>query len=258
MLSKNKIKQINSLELKKNRDKEGLFVAEGDKLVSELLAVFHCETLVATRRWLDKAGLERFSHTIEEIVETETVDEIKKISQLSTPSEVLGVFRKTQHIFSSERCFSGEALVLALDAVQDPGNLGTIIRIADWFGISDVVCSKDTADVFNPKTVQSTMGAIARVRVHYTDLLPFIDECLAHGLPVYGTFLDGDNIYSERLTRGGVVVMGNEGKGVSPTVEAAVTHKLSIPCFPAGAATSESLNVAVATAIVCSEFRRRL
>jgi TrmH family RNA methyltransferase len=146
-------------------------------------------------------------------------------------------------------------LVLALDRVQNPGNLGTIIRLADWFGISDIVCSEDTADCFNPKVVQATMGAILRVRVHYTNLAKWLGE--QRGVKVYGTFLEGENIYSMALDKNGVIVMGNEGQGVSSEVAAKVSHKLLIPPYPADRCGSESLNVAVATAVICSEFRRR-
>ena len=148
-------------------------------------------------------------------------------------------------------------LILALDGVQDPGNMGTILRIADWFGIREVVCSEHTADCFNPKVVQATMGAIARVRVHYLPLTEWLAQAVQAGVSVYGTFLDGETIYDAPLTTGGIVVMGSEGKGVSAQVAALVTHRLYIPSFPAGVPTSESLNVATATAIVCSEFRRR-
>ena len=150
-----------------------------------------------------------------------------------------------------------EELVLALDEVQNPGNLGTIVRLADWFGIGDIVCSPGTADCFNPKVVQATMGAILRVRVHYTDLPRFLAEAAGRGTPVYGTFLEGDNIYDAPLTRGGIVVMGNEGRGVTPETARTVTRKLFIPPYPADRHGSESLNVAMATGIVCAEFRRR-
>ncbi len=148
-------------------------------------------------------------------------------------------------------------LVLALDDVQDPGNLGTIMRIADWFGIKDIFCSKGTADIYNPKAVQATMGAISRVKIHYTELAKEIAS-LPASVPVYGTFLEGDIIYDTELSGNGVIIMGNEGNGISREVGKTINRKLYIPNWPAGAATSESLNVAIATAIVCAEFRRRL
>jgi TrmH family RNA methyltransferase len=148
-------------------------------------------------------------------------------------------------------------LILALDSVQDPGNMGTIIRIADWFGIKNIVCSTTTVDVYNSKTVQSTMGALARVAVHYVDLVEFLKQCRNCDYPIYGTFLDGESIYTKKLSSHGVIVMGNEGKGVSKEVASEIGEKLLIPSYPVDVVTSESLNVAVATAIVCSEFRRR-
>jgi TrmH family RNA methyltransferase len=144
---------------------------------------------------------------------------------------------------------------LALDRVQNPGNLGTIIRLADWFGISDIICSEDTADCFNPKVVQATMGAILRVHVHYINLAAWLKN--QHDTKIYGTFLEGENIYSAQLDKSGVIVMGNEGQGISAEVAATVSHKLLIPPYPADRSGSESLNVAVATAVICSEFRRR-
>ena len=148
-----------------------------------------------------------------------------------------------------------QELSLALDGVQDPGNLGTIIRIADWFGITHIYCSQDTADVYNPKVVQATMGSIARVKVEYGNLLALV-ESLPADVPVYGTLLDGDNIYQQQLENRGLIVMGNEGKGISPALAKKVNRRLLIPNFPEGRATADSLNVAIATAITCSEFRR--
>ena len=182
--------------------------------------------------------------------------------------ELRGSHLKVRKIFALEGVFAGpevetvaprdmERLTLALDDVQNPGNLGTIVRLADWFGIADIVCSEASADCFNPKVVQATMGAILRVRVHYTDLGAFLHDAGAAGLPVYGTFLEGENIYGTTLTEEGVVVMGNEGRGISQAAARAVTHKLFIPPYPADRRGSESLNVAMATGIVCSEFRRR-
>ncbi|HEY5590199.1 MAG TPA: RNA methyltransferase, partial [Paludibacter sp.] len=148
-------------------------------------------------------------------------------------------------------------LSLALDDVQDPGNLGTILRIADWFGISDVFCSEYTADAYSPKTVQATMGALARVKIHSVNLAEFLQNC-SDILPIYGTLMNGENIYNKTLTQQGIIVMGNEGNGISATIEKFVSERLLIPNFPAGQVTSESLNVGVATALVCGEFRRRV
>lgn len=247
MLSKNKIKYIRSLEQKKNRKEEKVFVAEGHKLVGDLLGYFPCLLLVATAEWLS-------SHPhiqANEVIEV-TEEELSRASLQKAPQEVLAVFKQPAYPFRPE--VMETTLCLALDGIQDPGNLGTIIRIADWFGIEDIFCSVGTADVFNPKTVQATMGALARVRVHYCNLTQLIKSLKE--IPVYGTFLNGNIIYSESLSSHGLIVMGNEGKGVSPEVEQLINRKLYIPNYPQERETSESLNVAIATAIVCSEFRR--
>ena len=250
MLSKNDIKNIKSLELKKFRDEKRLFVAEGHKLVGELLGVFKCVLLVATQEWLGS-----HSRIPADRIEAVTPDELKRASLLRAPQDVLGVFCIPAYSQTMKEAAS-DNLVLALDDVQDPGNLGTIIRLADWFGIKDIFCSRGTADIYNPKAVQATMGAIARVRIHYTDLAKEL-TALPDSVPVYGTFLEGDIIYDTTLSANGVIIMGNEGNGISKEVGKTVNRKLFIPAWPAGAATSESLNVAIATAIVCSEFRRR-
>jgi TrmH family RNA methyltransferase len=153
---------------------------------------------------------------------------------------------------------ASDGLILALDTIQDPGNLGTIVRVADWFGIEDIVCTNETADIFAPKAVQATMGAIARVRVHYTDLTHWLSQARSQGKPVYGTFLDGENIYGKALSDNGIIVMGNEGNGISASIAEEVTERLFIPPYPSDRETSESLNVAMATGIICAEFRRRL
>ncbi len=254
MISKNKIKYIHSLELKKNRNKEGKFVAEGHKVVGDLLTLQTADLIIATADWLH--GKHFGAET--EVIEV-TEEELKKVSFLQHPQQVLAVFRQAPHALkdmADELRPKGYELSLALDGVQDPGNLGTIIRIADWFGISHIYCSEDTADVYNPKVVQATMGSIARVKVQYGDLLELI-ESLPADIPIYGTLLDGDNIYEQPLENRGIIVMGNEGKGISPTLAKRVNHKLLIPNFPEGRATADSLNVAIATAITCSEFRRQ-
>lgn len=250
MLSKNRIKYIHSLELKKYRKSEHAFLAEGNKLVQDLLGHFPCKLLVATTSWLEEHPRLLAQETIEV-----TTEELGRASLLKTPQEVLAVFETPQYAYDSS--LPAHSLCLALDEVQDPGNLGTIIRIADWFGIRHIFCSQGTADAFNPKTVQATMGALARVELHYCDLEKFIRTQVGNHIPVFGTFLDGENIYSKELSTHGVIVMGNEGNGVSKAIEEIVSHKLLIPNYPSGQATSESLNVAVATAIVCAEFRRR-
>ncbi|MCW4129278.1 RNA methyltransferase [Prevotella copri] len=265
MISKNKIKYIRSLELKKNRNKEGKFVAEGFKVVDDLLALQPADLIVATQEWIH--GKHFAAQT--EVIEV-TEEELKKVSFLQHPQQVLAVFRQdtgcnkqdsnNSQEEAEEKNFgfsriNTQELSLALDGVQDPGNLGTIIRIADWFGITHIYCSQDTADVYNPKVVQATMGSIARVKVEYGNLLDLV-ESLPADVPVYGTLLDGDNIYQQQLENRGLIVMGNEGKGISPALAKKVNRRLLIPNFPEGRATADSLNVAIATAITCSEFRR--
>ena len=247
MISKNKIKYIRSLELKKNRNKEGKFVAEGFKVVDDLLALQPADLIVATQEWLHGKHLAAQTEVIEV-----TEEELKKVSFLQHPQQVLAVFKQAQ---DGDFSINTQELSLALDGVQDPGNLGTIIRIADWFGITHIYCSQDTADVYNPKVVQATMGSIARVKVEYGNLLGLV-ESLPADVPVYGTLLDGDNIYQQQLENRGLIVMGNEGKGISPALTKKVNRRLLIPNFPEGRATADSLNVAIATAITCSEFRR--
>lgn len=247
MISKNKIKYIRSLELKKNRNKEGKFVAEGFKVVDDLLALQPADLIVAIQEWLHGKHLAAQTEVIEV-----TEEELKKVSFLQHPQQVLAVFRQAQ---DGDFSINTQELSLALDGVQDPGNLGTIIRIADWFGITHIYCSQDTADVYNPKVVQATMGSIARVKVEYGNLLALV-ESLPADVPVYGTLLDGDNIYQQQLENRGLIVMGNEGKGISPALAKKVNRRLLIPNFPEGRATADSLNVAIATAITCSEFRR--
>lgn len=251
MISKNKIKYIHSLELKKNRTKEGKFVAEGHKVVDDLLALAPADLIVATPEWLQGKHFDRQTEVIEV-----TEDELKKVSFQQHPQQVLAVFQQTSQPQQAFSQVDSSQLNLILDGVQDPGNLGTIIRIADWFGIEHIYCSQDTADVYNPKVVQATMGSIARVKVEYGDVLDLV-ESLPADVPVYGTLLDGDNIYQQKLENCGFIVMGNEGKGISPALAQKVNHRLLIPNFPEGRPTADSLNVAIATAITCSEFRRQ-
>ena len=235
MVSKNKIKLYRSLDTKKGREKANLFIAEGPKVVNDLL----------------QAGFEA-----EEIFED--IEDIKKITFLQHPQSMLGVFKLKQVPNLQEDVFTvfpSQKLSLALDGVQDPGNLGTIIRIADWFGIENIYCSPNTVDCWNPKVVQATMGSIARVNIHYTSLLEFVDS-LPLNYPIYATLLDGNNIYQQDLTEHGVIVMGNEGNGISTELRQKINHKLYIPNYPADRSSAESLNVAIATAIVCAEFRR--
>ena len=233
-LSKNCIKYIHSLELKKNRKAEKVFLAEGPKLVGDLLGHFPCRFLA------------------ENIIEVST-DELSRASLLKTPQQVLAIFEQPE--YETDISVISRSLCLALDDVQDPGNLGTIIRLADWFGIEHIFCSLNTVDVYNPKTIQATMGGIARVKLHYVSLPELIRSL--KDIPVYGTFLDGENMYTQQLSSNGLIVMGNEGNGIGKEVEELITRKLYIPNYPSERETSESLNVAIATAVVCAEFRRQ-
>ena len=256
MISKNRLKYVRSLEMKKYRKAEGVFVAEGHKLVGDLLDVFECKYLAATSEWLsaNAAWVERQRRSGVEVDEV-TDEELKRASFQETPQQVLAVFKQlTYEVDVNE--VARKQLCLVLDDVQNPGNLGTIVRLADWFGIEHIFCSKGCADIYNPKTVQATMGGIARVRVHEADL-PELLSRLDKDIPVYGTFLDGENMYGKELENRGLIVMGNEGNGISAEVARLVSRRLYVPNYPKGSLTTESLNVAVATGIVCAEFRRR-
>lgn len=254
MISRNMIKLIHSLEFKKYRRKEGLFVAEGPKVVGELMQWYKPEVIIATSEWLgNNPQLHEMDGNRCRMIEV-TDEELHKASLMIHPQQVIALFRMpdVQRIRQED---IKNRLTIALDGVQDPGNLGTIIRIADWFGIDTVICSNDTADVYNPKVIQATMGSIARVNVAYTDLITLLDG-LDDGIPVYGTSLNGNNIYTQQLTDNGIIIMGNEGNGISHGVLQKITRRLLIPDFSNGE-TADSLNVAIATAVTCSEFRRR-
>ena len=240
MVSKSQTKLITSLQQKKYRDQTGLFVAEGPKVIAELLN--------------DGMRLHSFFSTDASQITAENhfllnEAELKKISFLKSANTSLAIFEipKTKPIQDS-------GLIVALDAVRDPGNLGTIIRLCDWFGVRQLFCSEDTADCFNPKVVQATMGSLARVQIHYVSLSGFLEETT---LPIYGGFMDGKNVYSEKLPQTGILVMGNEANGVSKEIIQKITHKITIPRFGSLQKT-ESLNVATATAILLSEFRRAI
>lgn len=237
MISKNQQKLIRGLELKKFRRRERLFVAEGPKVVGDLVKAGYTPQAL-------------FSTTEQPGAQLVTEDELRRISFLQHPQQVLALFPLPEPELEQPQPGS---LYLALDGVQDPGNLGTIIRLADWFGIGTIYCSEDTADAWAPKVVQATMGSIARVKVIYTNLGELLDNTT---LPIYGTLLDGNDIYQEKLTAEGIIVMGNEGNGISADIRQKVNRRLLIPSFHRGD-TAESLNVAIATAITCSEFRRR-
>ncbi len=246
-ISNNEIKYLRSLSQKKFRDECGVFVVEGEKMVAEAL----------------KSGFE-----VEKVWKEEEIgtDAMARITSLASPSPVLAVVRKPGNVRLDDiRAVSGalgsKGLFLALDTIRDPGNLGTIIRIADWFGVDGIFAAPDTVDLFNPKVVQATMGAIFRVRFHYCVLQMLADATESAGGKLFGTFLDGQNIYERQLSTGEdsptVIVIGNESNGISAQLGARITERLFIPSYPAGVPTSESLNAAVATAITVAEFRRR-
>lgn len=245
-VSNNEIKKIRSLSQKKFRDSLGLFVVEGEKMVEEA----------------SRSGFE-----IESIYWKSEIGEVamSKITQLSTPSPVLAVVRKPKDAYLSELssyedAFRKGGLYLGLDQIRDPGNLGTILRVADWFGIKTVFAEEGTVDLFNPKTVQATMGAIFRVKLHYVDLKSVAETIIQHSGDVYGTFLEGENIYKTELNHGknkpSLIVIGNESDGISEGMSKFTTQKIHIPAYPSDSDGSESLNAAIATAITVAEFRR--
>lgn len=238
MLSKSQIKLITSLKQKKYRQQHGFFVAEGVKTINELLeSNLELHKLYTTESFNIDAK--------DEVIISDS--DLKRISFLKTPHTALAVFK-----IPESKPIDNSGLIVALDAVRDPGNLGTIIRLCDWFGVKELVCSKETVDCYNPKVIQATMGSITRVNISYVDLVAFIKKS---EYPVFGAFMEGSNVYSNKLPENGILVMGNEANGISKEVEAIITEKISIPRFGTLQAT-ESLNVATATAILLSEFRR--
>lgn len=258
MLSKRQLQFVNALKQKKNREESQLFVAEGSKLVLDLLdSDIEVQYLFGTESFFN-------ANKIDSEIECTQVNkgELERLSTLVTANEVVAVCKIPVKVLNIEAL--NNKLVLVLDDIRDPGNMGTIIRIADWYGIETIICSNNSADNYNSKVVQSTMGSIARVNVHYVDLDVFFEEVKnknwAEKMSVYGALLDGSNIYESPLTKSGFIVIGNESKGISDTIQKRITNKISIPSFShftASKGEAESLNAAVATAIICSEFRRR-
>lgn len=240
MVSKNQLKLISTLHQKKQRQTHQLFIAEGVKGIQELLhAHFELEHLYTTA-----SDFETVSFNKKTVV---TEADLKKMSALASPNSCLAVFK-----IPEEKIINTSGLIVALDTIRDPGNLGTILRLCDWFGIEQLVCSKETVDLYNPKVVQATMGSIARVNVNYVDLKDFLTTT---SLPIFGTFMNGANIYNTILPEEGIIVLGNEANGISTELEKIIKNRLTIPRFGKLQKT-ESLNVATATAIVLSEFRR--
>ncbi len=246
LLTKRLIKDLASLDTPKGRKRTGLFVAEGTKCVCDLLPAFRPRHIFSGKEWAEQHP----------DVKTTIVGgpELSLLTRLQNTPPVIAFFELPE--ISGDCLPKADKLVLALDTIQDPGNLGTIIRTCDWMGVKTIVASHETVDAFNPKTVQATMGALARVKIIYTSLELFLTS-LPPSTPIYGTFLDGANIYTEKLETSGVLIMGNEGRGISPEIENKVNRRLTIPSWPPFEPTSESLNVATATAIALSQFRSR-
>ncbi len=256
MPGKNKIKYLQSLKVKKYRDIYREFIIEGEKIVSELLEhnPHLIKKLIATEQWL-KYNTKGNFNIMRDIVEVSTSD-ANKISSFKTSCDVMAVLRIAEHKIKKNDILSGLSLVL--DKVQDPGNLGNIIRIADWFGINSIFCSNDCVDCYNPKVVQATMGAIIRIKVYYLNLKNLLKEySSASGFNIYGTFLQGRSIYNETLDKKAFIILGNESKGISSKYFPYIKSRLCIPKYSSNVNSIESLNISAAAAIVCSEFRRR-
>ncbi len=264
MLSKNQIKFVNSLKQKKNRTEHNLFIAEGIKIVPELLlSKIKVKQIFASSDFLNITNIDKDIECIEV-----KLNELERLSALITPNEVLAVCEIPEYELNNVDF--NDKLTLVLDNIQDPGNLGTIIRIADWFGIENIICSNETADAFNPKVVQATMGSIARIKVHYIGLAEFFENYQKsysnksagrkpEGIHIYGALIDGENIYNSPLASNGFIIIGNESKGISNDIISYVTDKISIPSFSHSKSAdgkAESLNAAIAASIICSEFRR--
>ena len=256
MLSKSRIKYIKSLKLKKFRELHKQFIAEGSKLVADLLnSSYHVDVVYATKEWIQQN--QDLINSGKPVITEITPSELSSITALTTASPVLAIVDIPGNKFETPDLSSG--LTLILDDIRDPGNMGTIIRIADWYGIGQVICSENSVDLYNPKTIQATMGSVARIKVFYADLAEVLQR-IVPGTNIYGTFLEGKNIYTQKLEQTGVIVIGNESKGISDEVAQFVTDKLFIPAFHKQndlTSSAESLNASVAVAIVCSEFRRR-
>jgi TrmH family RNA methyltransferase len=254
MISKNKAKFIISLQKKKTREEERLFVIEGDKIVKEFLSAgVNVHSLFAKPEFLSSLPDDSTKH-VEEISEV-SYDDLKKISTLKTPHNAIAVIHMNDCIMNLPEIF--KELIVVLDSVQDPGNLGTIIRAAGWFGLKNIICSPDCVDVYNPKVIQASMGAILKVKVHYYDLKEFLTAASDINIPIFGTLLDGDSIYTHKLDNKGVILLGNESKGISDEIIPFITGKIKIPRFSTSKHGIDSLNVSMAASIVFSEFLRR-
>lgn len=254
MISKSRAKFIISLQKKKTRDEERLFVIEGDKLVREFLAAkIPIQSIVAKAEFLSSLS-ENMKDNVSEFQEV-SYEELKQISTLKTPHNALAVVQMPERIMNANEIL--DKLCVGLDFIQDPGNLGTIIRAAGWFGIKNIICSNDCVDVYNPKVIQASMGAILNVNVFYYDLKSVLLQAQVKKVPVFGTLLDGEPIYTHRLDNKGIILLGNESKGISDELIPFINHKLTIPRFSTGKNDIDSLNVGMAASVVFSEFSRR-
>jgi TrmH family RNA methyltransferase len=254
MLSKNKARFIISLRKKKTREEEGLFIIEGDKLVKEFLSARIPVRILLAKKEFISALPELLKECVEETDEI-TYDELKQVSTLKTPHNAMAVVYIPELNMVPEELL--DKLCVALDFVQDPGNMGTIIRAAAWFGIRNIICSKDCVDVYNPKVVQATMGALLHVNVYYSDLKPFVRLANEKNIPVFGTLLAGESIYRQKLGNSGIILLGNESRGISAELMPFITHKIMIPGVPKAKPGIESLNVGMAASVVFSEFLRQ-
>lgn len=252
-LSKNKLREIAALKQRKTREEQQLFTVEGEKLAQEILqSDWKINCICALPEWISKNELLLKKTTdIYEITE----DQLHKISNLATPNKILIVAVMPSK--QKNETPPDNELSLFLDGIQDPGNLGTIIRLADWFGIGTIACTPDTVEVYNPKVIQSTMGAFLRIKTIYVDPKEWLHNAKKLNLNIFGTFLGGTNLYQENLPAKGIIIMGNESKGISKEMEVLTDKKITIPSFPPERQGSESLNVAIAASIVCAEFRRQ-
>lgn len=242
---------VRALDTAAHRRREGAFVAEGDKCVHDTFDAFDCRILIGLRQWLEEHS--NMCIRADAVYCADRAD-MERMSLLKSPREVIAVYKIPDNMPLPVTT----GLVVALDHIQDPGNLGTIIRMCDWMGVRDIIASQGSVDVFSPKVVQATMGSIARVRVHYTELVPQLRQLSDAGIPVYGTAMDGESIYKADLPANAVIVMGNEGRGMSEDVRACLTNSISIPPYPGDTPTVESLNVAVAASVIVAEWRRRM
>lgn len=252
MLTKNTIKYIKSLSAKKFRETHGSFIAEGPKIFSDIAcSSLKIEKLFATQQWLDENA--SLTENIDDVF-CVTAKELSSISLLTTPNNVLTTVRIPEPVFDMH--ITERSLVITLDDIRDPGNLGTIIRIADWFGVKHILCSETSVDAYNPKCIQATMGSVARVNIYYENVQEILKQCSAN-TQIYGAFLSGDNIYNVQLENKGFLIIGNEANGITPEIEKLVKKRLFIPTDNDSASHAESLNASAATAIICSEFFRR-